>query len=114
MPHEPLGKLQHRIPQSLPSHALFDNQLPFSMYGARYGSYGSSETVALPSGMGPGAVIGKGAGNIKMLGQRTGARFDVRANSVVITGSSSAVAEGVKMLKEQISAFTGQGDGMTG
>jgi hypothetical protein len=83
------------------------------MYGATrsyYGS-GSSETVPLPSGMGPGAVIGRAGSNAKMLGQRTGARFDIRPGCVVVSGTPAAVAAGVKILKEQILAWQARGGG---
>jgi hypothetical protein len=83
------------------------------MYGASRSLYGggSSESVPLPSGMGPGAVIGTQGSNVKMLGQRTGARFDIRAGCVVVSGAPAAVAAGVKLLREQIQAFQAQGGG---
>lgn len=77
--------------------------------GTGYG--GASQSIPLPPGMSPGAIIGKGGSNIKLLQSRSGARVSVNANSgsVDVSGTPAAVEEAVRLLWLQIDAFTATG-----
>jgi hypothetical protein len=70
-----------------------------------------SSSIALPPGMTAGAVIGKGGSNIKLLQSRSGARLSVNSNSgrVEVFGSTSAVNEALKLLRQQFEAFAATG-----
>lgn len=75
---------------------------------ASSGTYGSStsRSIALPPGVSPGAVIGKGGSNLKQLQALSGARLFLNNDSgrVEVSGSPAAVEEAVRLLQAQFEA----------
>jgi polyribonucleotide nucleotidyltransferase len=71
----------------------------------------ATSSIALPPGMSPGAVIGKGGNNIKLLKSRSGAHLSVNSSTgrVEVSGSMSAVDEALRLLEQQFEAFTATG-----
>lgn len=65
--------------------------------------------IALPPGMSPGAVIGKGGSNIKRLQATTGARVVVLEGAVELSGASTQVEAARQMLERQIGTFQASG-----
>lgn len=76
-----------------------------------YGQRSSSRSIALPPGMSPGAIIGKGGSNINLLQSRSGARVIINNSTgrVEVSGSSAAVDEALRLLMLQIDTFKATG-----
>lgn len=117
-PHQINSTATQQTPTSAPRVQLVrHNHKQINMYSgsgrSRYGgySYGNSTSIHLPPGMSPGAIIGKGGSNIKMIQSRSGARVVVnRSGAVEISGSASAVQEAKRLVQLQISTFEATGE----
>lgn len=65
--------------------------------------------VMFPAGVGPGVIIGKGGSNIKNLASRSMARFAVKDDHVIVSGTASAVDAGEAMLLLQFKSHKSAG-----